>query len=147
MEIVGAESDYVSEVARAWRPIVSKRQIRGEMELEGLDARAAISTAFNELPLAVQRRVLQMQLVELGVAADFELIESLRRNPGRFCERRRKMSVSREKSGEIKLRTESEPAFQADEQAVDLPGRAGRMKFGGKRFRWGIQRLSCPHAG
>ena len=58
MEIVGAESEIASDMARWWL-----KHGQGE---------------FAKLPVAVQRRVLQLQLTEAGQEVDFELVEQLR---------------------------------------------------------------------
>ena len=70
MKIVGAESELVGQMAQ-----------RG-------------GANFEELPPAIQRRILQRQLLEMGIAADFELIESLRRAPDRSVSIGAKMSAA-----------------------------------------------------
>src|SRR5665213_856966 len=81
MEITGAESEFVGEAAEYFRG--SKRQFAQHKQTSRLTS-AATETNFKKLPPAVQRRVLQSQLHELGVAADFELIESLRQSADVF---------------------------------------------------------------
>jgi tRNA(Ile)-lysidine synthase len=133
MEIIGAESDFVGNVASSLR----LDSLRPQAEHDNLE----------KLPIAIQRRVLQSKLVESGVAADFELIESLRRSPGQFVSVGAKMSVARNEFGEIKLRTESKPGFNAREVAVKL-GRAGDVDFGCVKFNWSFasgSRGRSPH--
>jgi len=133
MEITGAESEFVGEAANNFRG--SECQF-GQNKKESRREPAAPETNFEKLPPAVQRRVLQSQLHELGAATDFELIESLRRLANVFVSAGAKISVARNESGEIKLRTESKPEFNANELAVKLKGRAGEMFFGGVKFNW-----------
>jgi tRNA(Ile)-lysidine synthase len=116
MEIVGTESDFVGEIARAWL--------------------AQPKTAFENLAIAVQRRVLQSQLPEVGIATDFELIESLRRAANQFVSVGANISVARNEFGKIKLRTELKPDFNVNELGVNLAGRAADMNFDDVKFTW-----------
>jgi tRNA(Ile)-lysidine synthase len=61
-EIVMAEAEHVNSAAQDWL----KSSGRG----------------FGALPVAVQRRVLQMQLHDRGMATNYEMIEKLRTRPG-----------------------------------------------------------------
>jgi len=117
MDILGAESDFIGEAARQ-----------------------AIKSNFENLPTAVQRRILQLQLAEAGVTPDFDLIESLRQSPKQFVSVGAKILVARAESGEIKLRTELKPEFNANELTVKLVGRAGDVIFGGTKFEWQFSR-------
>jgi tRNA(Ile)-lysidine synthase len=63
MSLLGAEADYIDTEARRW-----------------LDAP---STSFIDLPVAIQRRCLQIQLFAAGVVPNFELVEQLRMTPGK----------------------------------------------------------------
>ena len=122
MEIVGAESEFIGSAASSLRlDLVSPQAER---------------CTFADLPVAIQRRALQSQLAESGIAADFELIESLRRSSDQFVSFGAKMSVARGESGEIKLRTESKPGFNAGELALNLASRAGEANFDGVKFSW-----------
>jgi tRNA(Ile)-lysidine synthase len=134
MEIVGAESDFVGEVARASRPCVSKNEPRTKLAARRRDARAT-NNDFKNLPLAIQRRVLQSQLFELGIAADFEMVESLRQSADFFVSVGAKISVARDAKGGIILRAEQISEFNENELVVKL-GRAGRINFGGTKFSW-----------
>ena len=138
MEIVGAESEFVGAVARASRPSVSTKHSSEELEIHGRDARATTSAAFNKLPVAIQRRVLQSQLAGIGVAPDFGLVESLRQSADCFVSVGPKMCVARDAGGKVILRAESISQFNQREQAVKL-GRAGEANFGGRHFCWRMQ--------
>lgn len=94
MSILAAESDFVSDCARLWlktrqggpkgkRGASSKSAARSaDGDGEGKPLFAG-STAFEALPLALQRRVLQIQLLDQQIIAGFDLIEFLRQNPGK----------------------------------------------------------------
>ena len=68
MEIAGAEAEFACESARMWLSEVTKDRDKGE----------GLSKSFENLPLAVQRWVLQLQLRQLEVDSDFGLVEELR---------------------------------------------------------------------
>jgi len=105
MDIVGAEAQLAQDAARQWLermgipkpkcqslkarsadiPVgIRKREHQGYRDVGapgGSGGEAGL--AFEKLPVAVQRRCVQLQLLTLGVVADFELVEQLRRAPGR----------------------------------------------------------------
>jgi tRNA(Ile)-lysidine synthase len=146
MEIVGAESEFVGQVARASRPCVSEIENRAELETHGCDARAA-AFDFEKLPVAIQRRILQSQLAELCVVADFELIESLRQSAECFVSVSPKISVSRGAGGKVFLRAEQVSKFNGNKLTVKL-GRAGDVNFGGLKIIWSFgngSRGRSPH--
>ena len=147
MEIVGGEAEFVGKAARSWE----RRHLAGttprDKQRNAGKMPALPGTDFGKLPIAIQRRVLQQQLADAGVAADFELIESLRQSADCFVSVGAKMRVCRNKSGEIKLRAESEPIFNADELAIPLSGLTGKTAFAGKDFNWRVEpmrRFSRP---
>ena len=145
MEIVGAESDLAGEAARQW--LVSHKLGRADL-LVGLDARdtptsdagadrVPANLDFEALPVAVQRRVLQLQLSEAGVPADFELIESLRQSADVPVNLRPQLSVLRDATGAVSLRLPARTSdFNANETVVKRAGRAGEVTFDGVRVRW-----------
>ncbi len=117
MEIVGAEAEMVGQVAENWL-----RRRRPD---------------FGKLSIAVQRRVLQLQLAGLGVPHDFELVEALRRAANVAVSVDSKLSIARDAAGDVKLQHGSpEVQFKADELALDLTGRAGDAEFGGVILSW-----------
>src|ERR1035437_6010364 len=75
MEITGAESEFVGEAARNW-----ERRHPAGVNLRSSPHHAGRMpglprTGFDKLPVAVQRKVVQQQLVAVGVVSDFELVE------------------------------------------------------------------------
>ncbi len=146
MEIIGAESDFVGQVARASRPCVSKIENRAKLKTHGRDARATVFD-FEKLPVAIQRRILQLQLAELEVAAHFELVESLRQSEDYFVSVGQNTSVARGADGKVFLRPEQISKFNANKLTVKL-GRAGDVNFGGAKFNWSFangSRGRSPH--
>jgi tRNA(Ile)-lysidine synthase len=119
MEITGAESELASEMARWW-----------------LSHGGGV---FMKLPVAVQRRVLQLQLAESGHNADFELVEQLRTVPDTFVSINASLSVACGPTGRLKFKKLTRQEFRAGELEAKLQGRAGRVKFAGKELRWEIR--------
>ncbi len=111
MEIFGAESEFVGNAAKNSRE------------------------NFKKMPVAIQRRILQVQLAKNGIAADFDLVESLRQSANHFISVGANVSVARDESGKMQLREVSKLEFNANELAVDL-SRAGEVIFGGTKFSW-----------
>jgi tRNA(Ile)-lysidine synthase len=134
MEIVGAEAEAVGEMAKRWLKAAGGDGRRGRPWIP----RRGVSS-FAELSIAVQRRVLQLQLVELGVPADFELIERIRRRPDIFASVGPGFAAARNAAGKVSLRTQPPVAFKVNELTVNLAGRAGEVDFNGIRFRWNFE--------
>ena len=116
MDIVGAEAGVVTEAAQACLKL--KRQ-----PLSGWS-------------VGLLRRVIQLQLQQCKIAADFELVESLRLNPGKIINVNPRISVTRDAAGRLQMRAQTSVAFNAKQIAVPLDGRAGEAVFEGVRFQW-----------
>lgn len=139
MEIVGAETEVVGEIAKIFcRSRGNEAQIKTGKRGSGnkSDTPHVVSYSFNELPLAVQRKVLQRQLMQLGLASDFELVEQLRETPGRPVSVAAGLSVVRDPAGRLKLQAPSPEKFHAGQLTVALAGRAGEVTFDGLCLTW-----------
>lgn len=117
MEIVGDEAEIVTNTARAW--ISAKRR-----------------EPFNKLSPAVQRRVIQLQLLERSVATDFEMVEFLRSHANRLVTISPLVSVSRDIAGFVQVRTHQPASFNSTLLAIELRGRTPEAVFDGVQFRW-----------
>jgi len=113
MEIVGAEAEFVSAVARQWL--------------------ANPKSAFERLSLAVQRQIVKQQLHAHGAAADFELIEQLRLQMGKFISVGKDLSVACV-AGKLNWRSTHAEIFNAAALTVSLARRT--VQFGGRKFSW-----------
>ena len=135
MNIVGAEAEFVGKMAQ-W----CLKTGRADLPISP-DARQRVPTKtdFGTLPIAIQRRVLQSQLAEAGVAPNFDLIESLREAPDVYVSVGPNLFAARDKRGKIGLRTGAETEFNSNELAVDLSGRATEAVFAQKKFIWQIR--------
>jgi tRNA(Ile)-lysidine synthase len=118
MDIVGAETDAVDALARAWLAI--RRP------------------AFARLAIAVERRVLQFQLRQLNLREEFDLVESLRISPGRPITVRPGVAVERDLAGRVFIRSVTRQAFQPGRLGLDLVGRTGEAAFAGMQLRWRV---------
>ena len=143
MEITGAESAFVSEVARSWERRHLAGTARRKTRIHAGRMPALPEAGFGQLPVAVQRKVLKRQLVERGVVADFEMAESLRVAPGKLVSVSSSLSVARDAGGKIQLvnlSAQSEAKFQAGEIKINLSGGVGRAEFGGLEFCWAVKK-------
>lgn len=120
MEILGAEGGFLERLAEEWR-----RKPTGP---------------FAELDVALQRRVLQAALIELGVRPDFEAIERLREAAGRVVTLESDVRLSRNEEGRVRHVHSSSVATEAGQNAeplvVVLDGRAGDGSFDGLKWSW-----------
>ena len=139
MDIVGADADFVTEAARRWLKEMGRDGPPGRPRTP----RRGVPT-FGKLPVAVQRRILQLQLAELGVRADFELVERLRCSPGVFISVSLNFSVTRDMSGKVKLRAPPPAGFKVNELMVNLAGSTGQVNFGGVQLRWDFKDAKKP---
>lgn len=105
---------------------------------------------FEELPVAVQRRCLLVQLTELGISASYDLVEQLRLNPDRPAPvpgtkpGNEPRIVVRDRTGRISLQGAQAPDFDFASQAVALARPAGHARFGGLEIAWRIRPLRGP---
>ena len=128
IEVAGAETDFVSRAADAWLS----------------DSRAA---SFEKLHMAVQRQVVQRQLILGGIAPDYELVEALRLQPERPFMISPKLWVSRLDSGWMRFTKASGAPIgfgrsrSVKKMEVAFAGVAGEIDFDGARIVWRIGRV------
>jgi tRNA(Ile)-lysidine synthase len=90
MAIIGAETELVTEVARDWLEQMRRSAGKEPQGHRGPDTPSAgkgrrgplVLRRFEKLPVAVQRRSVQLQLRALGLMPDFDLVERLRSSVG-----------------------------------------------------------------
>jgi tRNA(Ile)-lysidine synthase len=120
-EVLGHESDYLNACTDEW-------------------LRCPGATTYDELAIALQRRVLLRQLIALGVAPEFDLIESLRVEPARVLNVRPQLSLWRDAEGRLQTRRAAWVTFQDGAEPVVLAARPRRVEFDGVRFDWALRR-------
>jgi len=132
MGIFGDEADFVTSAAKAW--------------LDGTHGR---STAFDALPIAVQRRVVQLQLSALASKADYALVEALRTAANRpfaiMVSKKHgsaltRQLISRKPTGLLEMHPPAQktPKFKTDSLTADLTKGAGEVLYDGLRVNWRI---------
>lgn len=121
MELVGAEAEFVAEAAGRW---LGRRSAAG----------------FSRLPVAVQRQVLQQQLLQWPqVTLDFELVERLRTNPDTPVTVAPGLVLVRTARGLIQRRPTAAPGFNPNQLVLELKGaQAGGCQFDEVELRWRI---------
>lgn len=117
MDILGAEAEFVTAAAEKW--------------LRGKNGRR-----FTKLPVALQRRCVQLQLERFGLPATFDLIEQLREREGRPVAVNKTVQISRDGSGELeKVRNRG---FDRQNARFRLEDRAGEIAFANRAISWQI---------
>ena len=142
MEIVGAEAEFVGEAACLWERRHPAGPARRKTRSHAGRMPALPDGGFDNLPLAVQRKVLQQQLVGLGWLPDFELIEQLRETSDRPLSIAVGVSVVRDTSGNISCRQTEIAGFNAAELKLKLSGQAGRAEFAGQKISWALGKFN-----
>jgi tRNA(Ile)-lysidine synthase len=122
MDVVGAETEFAGDVARKWL--------------------ALPETKFQGLPVAVRRKVMRQQLIGLGLASDFDLVEQLAEAPGKPVAVSPDLSVERNVSGEIFRRKITRHEFQDAALKVKSSGGAGRIEFAGWKLSWALKKFA-----
>ena len=136
VEIIGAESELVSELARGW--LVARNTSAGEAIIP------FAQSSYSMLPPALQRRCVQLQLLDLGIAPEFELVERLRltpESPVTLGAAHADQSVHRDLSGGLRLSPvcKSPPGFNVEEATIRLTNRAGEFIFSRIKVAWRLQ--------
>ena len=121
-ELVGAESDYAGCAARRW--------------LDGGEAEA-----FGGLHVAVQRRVLQLQLISMGYSVGFELVEKLRNTVEERIMTEPGHHVWRDAAGRVHSQMITEMDYDPARIVIDLSVGQGTIAFGGAQVEWRIEEM------
>jgi tRNA(Ile)-lysidine synthase len=122
MEIVGAELELTRQAMGEWI------------------SAAAYQKNFDELPVAVQRRMIQTQLRRHKIAVDFRLVESLRMFPDNPVTVAPRTVALCSANGLLQVRGLDNGLQNPDQVGVVLKGAAGNVAFGGKLVRWKVGR-------
>jgi tRNA(Ile)-lysidine synthase len=117
MDVIGAEADFVSDAA-------------------GKRLRAKRRLPFQRLHVSLQRRVVQLQLLELGVTTNFDLVERLRQAAGQWVTVRPNLVLRRDSDGRITQQTVRRSDFNDERKTVELSGKNGTIAFGELTVKW-----------
>jgi tRNA(Ile)-lysidine synthase len=121
IQVLGDETEYVRQAAARW--LAARRRGR-----------------FGRIPRAVQRQVIQLQLIALGVMPGFDLVEQLRSGAGRTIPGAGDALLRRRADGVIERVAPDETAFRGDTLCVELAGRRRPMVLGKVEIRWSLRR-------
>jgi len=133
MRIAQAESDFARETAKRWR--------HGIRSGTGHDS-------FQKLHMAVQRQVIQEQLLEMGFEPDFQLIETLRLRLGKQVSVGRGNALVCQPDGVVRETKSEAIQFLGAETVVAIPAKRGgepangKVDFGGIGLKWRLLRRS-----
>jgi len=156
MEIFKAESEFINEVAEGWLtrlgrsgtgvpPVRYHRNSRGRNSRAGrpchypLAGGASSDIPFSKVPVAIQRRCIQSQLLSQGIPADFALVERLRTSPGKPFTIVPQVSVSCDAGGQLRFRESPAVASRPEQLQINLSGRAGETIFDGRTISWAVE--------
>ena len=124
MEVLQAESEFVGQASTTW---LEKRE-----------------TTFYSLPVAVQRRAIQLQLFRLGVNGNFDLLEHLRLKPRRPVTLSPNCAIFRDEAGTVQTLASAKPGVDTDRGEVKLNRKSGRIRFGRVEINWKLALHNGP---
>lgn len=170
MDIAGAEAEFIGECAAEWlarkRPafstdaakLLARQPARGDARPTSHDISKTLQrTRFADLPVPVQRRCIQLQLLHHGIATDYELMERLRLRPGRPIAVSPQSTIMLSGNGLLRFKTTKlvgSSAFRrtttkdrltraapegSPRREAELRTTQGRIVFGGLEIRWKIE--------
>jgi tRNA(Ile)-lysidine synthase len=125
MAIAGAESEIVAAAAQAWF------------------RRAGRKRAWADWPVAFQRRWVQQQLQQQGLAPDFDLIEALRCDPGKPVSLGPRRRLTLDSRGRLQIGAPVALQFNRRRRRIAV-SRAGAVSFDGLDLSWGFERGALP---
>jgi tRNA(Ile)-lysidine synthase len=129
MQTAGADSDFVGRAAENWRK-------------SGLGRDGASHTEFSALHVAVQRRVVQSQLRELGLEPDFQQVEELRTAVGRPVTVAPQLDLACDTAGVVRRVGPAPAGFEPGREVIDLTQPSGDATFAGVDFQWRVRAWS-----
>ena len=124
MEILGGEAEFATETARAWLAEIRRSEPTRSVP------------PYDRLPLAIQRKTLQLQLGELGVPPEFDLIEQLRQSPEHPVNADSGRFLWRQSDGQLVWHKPPATKFNPGQLTVTLQGKTGKAEFGGRVCHW-----------
>ena len=120
MELIRDEGDFITEEAMRWRKS------------------ARIKRTFSQLHVAVQRRVLQLELLGIGVVPQFDHIEKLREKANSWIAVGPGAMVRRTTHGRIERQAVRAPKASNGEMMLPLDGEGQSTTYGGRLFEWNV---------
>lgn len=161
MQIAGAEGEFSTQFAEAWLKRAeantsSDAQMSslgfqmGRTHVRSYENRGAglvggLPGGFSELPVAVQRQIVQLQLRGLGVEPDFQLVETLRRRANQPVSVGRGVEIVCDPEGRVCRTPDASAKFMSGRRVVEIltPKSGSRQRslaFGKLRLTWKVVR-------
>jgi len=139
--------ELLPRLRRDFQPALDQTILR---TMENVEADAEVATAaavawlkrkptkrrWGDLPVGLQRRVIQRQLQQLDIKADFNLIESLRGSPGRPLTVAPGQWIRCDDTGRLRTVAPVQAIFRGKRAMARLKGRAGQLTFSGAKIVW-----------
>jgi len=132
MILLQAEAEFMGAAAE-----------RACRQMQQIKSRTKQPKVFDKLHPAIQRRLIQKQLVLLSVIPNFDLVESLRMHvlkpvclpPGPGGN---ELALRRTEAGKVELISMSKPAFDSGsiELTADVTGKNGTLQFATIQIKW-----------
>jgi tRNA(Ile)-lysidine synthase len=119
MAALSADAGLIADLAQQWR-----------------QAPAEGSSRFIQLPLSVQRRLLQDELLGLECEGDFDRVEALRLRPGEPLTVGPGVQLRHDGAGRITRATSVETSFAGAREEIALNGSGGDGTFDGLTWTW-----------
>jgi len=137
MDIAAADSNLIGALAQAW---LNQQAFRRGREEDGrTQSSSYVQTDFDKLPEAIQRQVLKLQIIELGITPDFALIESLRDSPEKLVAVSVNVSLSCDAMGRV-LQRQHRPVSFDDHSLIVKLSTSGALLFDGVAVKWEFAR-------
>ncbi len=125
MDVLGAEHDWVTESARQW--LSSDRA----------------GQAFEGLAVALQREIIRIGLLGLGLVPEFQLIEGLRTgSPDVVFMASEGRRVARSELGDIVEVPLPPKGFRSDSCVIELGAEKGEQRFGAGQISWQFEPMN-----
>ncbi|MBM3836494.1 MAG: tRNA lysidine(34) synthetase TilS [Verrucomicrobia bacterium] len=99
----------------------------------------AVAGGFELLPVAVQRRIMHLELARLGVAPEFELIERLRGSVGEIISVNSILAIWRDGQGRLQFRRPTQFHFDSNTIWLNVAEKRGHADFDGLKVAWQIE--------
>lgn len=139
MDMIGAEAEWAS--ASAQEVLTSKvpskvpgTPVKTTQAYPGTDT-GAITDSFTSFPLALQRRLIQLQIIQAGAEPDFDLVEALRVSPNEPVSIGVGKMARRTAGGRVFFEPSATPAFNPARASVDLSAQRA-VVFENVEFLW-----------
>ncbi len=127
MKIVGDEAEFADLAAQKWQ---GRRKSKARV--------LHLAEAFEQLPVAVQRRVLQRELRRKKISADFRQVERLRRRAAEPVYLSPSTIVHRDGQGVLHLRRPPDAKPRDARVELKINGQSGRICFKKREIRWKV---------